>query len=87
MQRPGLQQQDTQQTFFSEKNHLTLETILIQDFKERYDLTLNDAERRRLSNTLNHYINEVYSKQGNKPIQALNKEALGASSKDFLQYM
>lgn len=85
MQRPGLQ--DARQAFLSERNHSTLENILVQDFKERYDLNLNDTERRRLSNTLNHYINEVYTKQGNKPIQHLNKEALVASSKDFLQYM
>ena len=88
MQRPGLQQQqDARQTFLSERNHSTLETILVDDLKERYDLTLNDTQRRRLSNTLNHYINEVYTKQGNKPLQHLNKEALVASSKDFLQYM
>jgi len=85
MQRPGLQ--DARQNFLSDKNHSTLETILLQDFKERYDLNLNDAERRRLSNTLNHYINEVSAKQVNKPLQHLNKEALVASSKDFLQYM
>lgn len=85
MQRPGLQ--DARQTFLSERNHSTLENILLQDLNERYDLTLNDAQRRRLSNTLNHYINEVYTKQGNKPLQQLNKEALVASSKDFLQYM
>ena len=85
MQRPGLQ--DARQTFLSERNHSTLETILVDDLKERYDLTLNDAQRRRLSNTLNHYINEVYTKQGNRPLQQLNKEALVASSKDFLQYM
>lgn len=85
MQRPGLQ--DARQTFLSERNHSTLETILVDDLKERYNLTLNDAQRRRLSNTLNHYINEVYTKQGNRPLQQLNKEALVASSKDFLQYM
>ena len=88
MQRPDLRQgQDVKQLFFSERNHSTLETILLQDFKERYDLTLNAAQEQRLSKTLDHYIGEVYQKQGNKPIQALNKEVLLASSKDFLHYM
>jgi hypothetical protein len=88
MQRPDLRQgQDVKQLFFSERNHATLETILLQDFKERYDLTLHAAQEQRLSKTLDHYMNEVYQKQGNKPIQALNKEVLVASSKDFLQYM
>jgi hypothetical protein len=78
MQRPDLRQgQDVKQLFFSERNHSTLETILLQDFKERYDLTLNPAQEQRLSKTLDHYIGEVYQKQGNKPIQALNKEVYG----------
>jgi hypothetical protein len=86
MQRPGLPQ-DTRQLFFSERNQITLETILVQDVEERYNVSLQDKERRRLSNTLTHYCNEVYQKQGNKPLPSLNKEVLIATSKDFMQYM
>lgn len=85
-QRP-VQPQDTRQILFSERNQTTLETILLQDFQERYDLSLEAKEQKRLSNTLAHYCNEVYQKQGNKPIQVLNKEILVATSKDFLQYI
>ena len=85
-QRP-VQPQDTRQILFSERNQSTLQTILLQDFQERYDLTVEGKERKRLSNTLTHYCNEVYQKQGNKPIQVLNKEILVATSKDFLKYM
>ena len=85
MQRPVAQ--DVRQVFFSEKNHTTLETILVQDYSERYQLPLGDKELRRLSNTVQHYCTEVYQKQGNKPIQQLNKEVLVAASKDFQQYM
>ena len=79
--------QDTRQILFSERNQTTLETILLQDFQERHDLSLEAKERKRLSSTLNHYCNEVYQKNGNRTIQALNKEVLVATSKDFLKYM
>ena len=81
------QPQDTRQILFSERNQVTLETILVQDFQERYDLSLEAKERKRLANTLNHYCNEVYQKNGNKSIQILNKEILVATSKDFLKYI
>jgi hypothetical protein len=86
MQRP-VATQETRQVFFSERNQTTLESILVQDFKKRYQLSLNDNEQARLSKTILHYTNEVYQKHGNRPIQALNKETLVACSKDFLQYM
>jgi hypothetical protein len=85
MQRPVAQ--DVRQVFFSEKNHTILETTLIQDYSERYQLSLDEKERKRLSNTVQHYCGEVYKKQGNKPIQQLNREVLVATSKDFLQYI
>jgi len=82
-----VQPQDTRQILFSDRNQTTLETILLQDFQERYDLSITAKEKRRLSSTLTHYCNEVYQKNGNKSIQVLNKEVLVATSKDFLQYM
>jgi len=72
---------------FSEKNYNTLETVLIQDFQQRIGAPLNDQQVDRLGKTLTHYLNEVYQKQGDKPIQTLNKEVLGASAKDFSQYL
>jgi hypothetical protein len=73
--------------FFSEKNFNTLQTVLIQDFQERNGAPLNDQQLNRLSKTLDHYLNEVYTKQGEKPIQNLNREVLSASAKDFSQYL
>ena len=71
---------------FSDKNHNTLRTVLIQDFEERNG-GLNETQIDRLSNTLNHYTAQVYQVQGEKPIQMLNKEILSATAKDFSQYM
>jgi hypothetical protein len=73
--------------FFSEKNFNTLRTVLIQDFQERSGAPLNEQQLNRLSKTLDHYVNEVYAKQGEKPIQSLNREVLTASAKDFSQYL
>lgn len=88
MYRP-VQEQGTsvKNIFFSDKNFNTLQTVLIQDFQERGDISLNDQQQERLSKTLHHYINQVYQVQGDKPIQALNKEVLTASAKDFSQYL
>jgi hypothetical protein len=76
-----------QAIFFSEKNVNTLQTVLIQDFQHRHKSPLNDQQLERLSKTLDHYLQQVYQKQGDKPITTLNKEVLGACAKDFSQYL
>jgi hypothetical protein len=93
MYRPVQQQQQQQGNgsvstiFFSDKNYGTLQAVLVQDFQQRNGSPLNEQQVERLSKTLNHYLTEVYRKQGDKPIQALNKEVLTACAKDFSQYM
>jgi hypothetical protein len=90
MYRPVQQQQGNTSVapiLFSEKNYNTLETVLVQDFQQRNGAPLSDQQVDRLSKTLNHYMNEVYRKQGEKPIQALNKDILTACAKDFSQYL
>jgi hypothetical protein len=74
-------------TFFSQKNYDTLQTVLIQDFQRRNNSPLNDTQIDRLSRTLQHYIQEVYNTQGDKPVQVLNKEALSATAQDFSKYI
>jgi hypothetical protein len=80
------QQASVRSVFFSEKNYRTLETVLVQDFEERQG-QLGPQERERLGKSLNHYCQQVYQKQGDKPIPQLNKEVLGICSKDFSQYL
>ena len=72
---------------FSEKNYNTLQTVLVQDFQQRNQSTLNDQQMARLSKTLEHYLTQVYEKQGDKSLVILNKEVLGACAKDFSQYL
>ena len=88
MYRPVQQQGTSVKTvFFSDNNFNTLQTVLIQDFQERNNISLSDQQQDRLSKTLHHYINQVYQVQGDKPVQTLNKEVLTASAKDFSQYL
>jgi hypothetical protein len=72
---------------FSDRNFQTLQTVLVQDFQQRTGTTLDDQQINRLSKTLDHYLDQVYQKQGEKPIQVLNKEVLTACAKDFSQYL
>jgi len=72
---------------FSEKNYNTLQTVLAQDFEQRTSSALSGQQMDRLSKTLDHYLTQVYQKQGDKPISVLNKEVLSACAKDFSQYL
>jgi len=74
-------------TLFSDKNYNTLQTVLVNDFQQRIGVPLNDQQVNRLSKTLTHYLNEVYTKQSDKPLPVINKEVLAASAKDFSQYL
>jgi hypothetical protein len=89
MYRPVQQQGNTsvRTTFFSDKNYNTLQNVLVQDFEERGGVPLNEQQINRLSKTLDHYLTQVYQKQGEKPLQALNRDVLTAASKDFSQYL
>jgi hypothetical protein len=92
MYRPGQAQQSQgttsiKDTLFSGKNAQMLQTVLLQDFQERQGELLTDPQKDRLSKTVGHYLQQVYNKQGDKPIPILNKEVLSAASKDFAQYL
>lgn len=92
MYRPVIEQRQVNSpsartVLFSDKNYNTLQTVLIQDFEQRNGITLNNQQIDRLSKTLNHYLTEVYQKQGEKPVSVLNKEVLSACAKDFSQYL
>ena len=81
------QQGSVRSVLFSEKNYRTLQTVLIQDFQERNNAPLSEPQLQRLSKTLDHYVTQVYEKQGDKPLQVLNREILGTCAKDFSQYL
>ena len=88
MYRPVTQQgpPSVKEILFSGKNYQTLQTVLSQDFQERHG-SLTEPQLQRLAKTVDHYLHQVYQKQGDKPISVLNKEVLTAASKDFNQYL
>jgi len=72
---------------FGDKNFHTLQTVLAQDFQQRTGAPLDDQQIQRLSKTIDHYLDQVFQKQGEKPLPVLNKEVLAATAKDFSQYL
>ena len=96
-QQPGLtmpqQMRQVQQPsairaqFFSQKNYSTLQRLLVTDLQKRQGLTLNDRQADRLERALEHYIEEVYKTQGDKPIELLNTEVLRTTAQDFNKYI
>jgi len=75
------------EAFFGESNYHTLHTVLVQDLPSRHGITLTPAHLERLDKTMDHYLKQVYQKQGDKPLVVLNREVLTACSKDFSQYL
>ena len=83
---PSQGQPSVKDILFSGKNYQTLQTVLSQDFQERHG-SLTEPQIQRLAKTVDHYLHQVYQKQGDKPVSVLNKEVLTAASKDFNQYL
>ena len=75
------------ETFFGDSNYHTLHTVLVQDLPSRHGITLTPVHLERLDKTMDHYLKQVYQKQGDKPLIVLNREVLTACSKDFSQYL
>ena len=87
MYRPAQQQQQSVRTaLFSQRNTEMLENKLVQDFQQRTG-QLAPQQRDRLGRTLDHYMEEVYDVQGEKPLAALNQEILRATAADFAKYV
>jgi hypothetical protein len=83
MQRSG----QVKATLFSQKNRDTLRQIVAQDVERRQGLALTEKQQDRLERTIDHYVEEVYSAQGNQPLPLLNKEVIKASASDFSKYL
>ncbi len=82
------QNNSVKSVFLSQRNYDTLQTVLVQDFQRRISAPLNDQQLTRLNKSLNHYIEQVYSVNGERqPVQVLNKEVLTACAQDFTKYI
>jgi hypothetical protein len=71
----------------SQRNRDTLENTLVQDIESKIGQRLNDRQQDKLSKALNHYIEEVYRVQGDKPVSLLNREILMNTRQYFVTYL
>lgn len=85
--QPQVQAKSVKNILFSQTNYDTLQSVLVKEFEKRNNASLNNKELDRLSRTIDHYARQVYSNQGEQPIQYLNKEILTASAQDFSKYI
>jgi hypothetical protein len=68
--------------FLSDENRRMLYGVLSKDFVKR-GVTLTPQLSQQLDQFLNHYVNEVHSVQGAKPLTFLNKEVLVVTAQEF----
>ncbi len=68
--------------FLSDENRSMLYGILSKDFAKR-GVSLSNQQSQQLNQFLNHYVDEVYSVQGAKPVTFLNKEVLVVTAQEF----
>ena len=68
--------------FLSDDNRRMLYGVLSKDFIKR-GVTLTPKLADQLDQYLNHYVDEVYSVQGAKPLTFLNKEVLVTTAQEF----
>ena len=73
--------------YFSQKNEAMLQRVLYNDICRRTGSTLNERQAARLMKTVKYYMGEVHRVQGNKPVNTLNSEVLGATLSDYLLYL
>ena len=83
-QRPA---SSTKTAFYSQRNRTTLQQLVITDFQRRQGQQLNERQTERLERTLDHYIEEVYSIQGDQPLPVLNREVIKITAQDFSKYL
>jgi hypothetical protein len=84
----SIQQNPVSETqFFSEQNEQNLFNVLTQDIQQRQGSGLTRQQTNRLGRTLEHYMQEVWDVNGPSPLNQLNREALTATTNDFLSYL
>lgn len=81
-QQMAQQQQSVRSALFSKRNTEMLENKLLAEFQPA-----GPQQRDRLGRTLDHYMEEVYEVQGDKPLATLNQEILRATATDYAKYL
>jgi hypothetical protein len=72
---------------FSQRNRDALNAMLKQDFQTKLGQPLSESQSDRLERALDHYVEQVYENQGEKPLSVLNREILRVTAQDFTSYI
>ena len=72
-----------EQAFFSQRNRQMLVNMIERDMQAIRKKPLSESQKNRIGSITDHYMNEVYKVQGNKPLAFLNKETIAISEKQF----
>ena len=73
--------------FLGDNNVSMINRLVYTDFQRRTNGSLNDKQKTRLVNTVDHYIGEVYNNNPNANLTSMNKEVLGLVVSDFSSYL
>lgn len=73
--------------FLGDNNVSMINRLVYTDFQRRTNGSLNDKQKNRLVNTVDHYIGEVYDNNPNANLTSMNKEVLGLVVSDFSSYL
>jgi len=73
--------------FLHPDNKGVLQRVLYKDICRRYGGDLNEKQAGRLIKTVDYYVAEVYRVHGNKKVEFLNTEVLGAVLPDYMAYL
>jgi hypothetical protein len=87
MQKSIQQTPATESLFFGEQNEQNLFNVISQDIQQKQGSGLTRQQSNRLGRTLEHYMQEVWDVNGPLPLNKLNREAISATTTDFLSYL
>lgn len=73
--------------FLHPDNKGVLQRVLYKDICRRYGGDLSEKQASRLIKTVDYYVTEVHRVHGNKKIEFLNTEVLGAVLPDYMAYL
>lgn len=73
--------------FLHPDNKGVLQRVLYKDICRRYGGDLSEKQASRLIKTVDYYVTEVHRVHGNKNIQFMNTEVLGAVLPDYMAYL
>ena len=80
-------QSSVKMALFSARNRDALINTITADVQRSQGQPVNERQGARIVRALEHYMKEVYSTQGDKPVPVLNREIIRVTEQDFNSYV